>query len=141
MKKHVIYIFLLIPLVLCGQQNILIPTNAEKKIKSKIVMQKGVKKLLNKSLVANKMKSGLEGFCIQIYNGQSREEAQRMKYKFMRLFPEIESVSYKRVNPNWKVTVGRFRTKLEAQKLQNTIKKKYPNCFISKTYVEIGQFD
>ena len=70
------------------------------------------------------MKLGLDGFCIQIYNGQSREEAQRMKYRFMKLFPEITSVTYKRVNPNWKVTVGKFRTKLEAQKLQKTIKQK-----------------
>mgnify|MGYP001211489811 FL=1 len=59
----------------------------------------------------------------------------------MKKFPKITTVSYERVNPNWVVKVGKFRTKLEAQKLQNTISSVYPNTFIINVTVRTGEFD
>ena len=59
----------------------------------------------------------------------------------MKKFPQIKSVSYERVSPNWKVKVGKFRTKLEAEKLKNFIISEYPNCFITEIIVPIGEFD
>ena len=34
----------------------------------------------------------------------------------MKKFPEIKSIQYERISPNWKVKVGKFRTKTEAQR-------------------------
>ena len=39
----------------------------------------------------------------------------------MKKFPKIKSVQYERISPNWKVKVGKFRTKLESEKLKRTI--------------------
>jgi len=104
-------------------------------------MEKGIDLLLQKSFLLNKEKGGIEGFSIKIYTGESRDMARKTKYSFMRKFPEIISVSYERVSPNWVVKVGKFRTKLEAQKLQSIIRSEYPNTFIISTKIRVGQFD
>jgi hypothetical protein len=59
----------------------------------------------------------------------------------MKKFPEITSVTYERINPNWKVRAGKFRTKLEAEKLKSIISEEFPGCYISKIIVTIGEFD
>ena len=89
----------------------------------------------------NKLNNGIKGFCVQIYLGDSRDKAQKTKYRFMKKFPEIKSIQYERISPNWKVKVGKFRTKLEAQKLKRTIHSEYPNCFITEIIVPVGEFD
>ena len=59
----------------------------------------------------------------------------------MKSFPHIKSVQYERVTPNWKVKWGNLEQKLKLEKLKNTIKSKFPNCFISEITVPIGEFD
>lgn len=106
-----------------------------------INMQEGILDLMEKNKQINLLKEGIEGFCVQIYLGNSREKAQKTKYRFMKKFPEIKSVSYERVSPNWKVRVGKFRTKFEAEKLKSIIISEYPNCFITEVIVPVGEFD
>lgn len=101
----------------------------------------GIQDLMEKFLKINMLNNGITGYSVQIYLGDNREEAQSIKYNFMKTFPHIKSVQYERVTPNWKVRAGRFRTKIEAEKLKNTIKSKFPNCFISEITVPIGEFD
>ncbi|MBC7759987.1 MAG: SPOR domain-containing protein, partial [Phormidesmis sp. FL-bin-119] len=49
--------------------------------------------------------------------------------RFKSLYPNITSyVSY--TQPNYRVRVGDFRTKLEAQKFMNELKKQYTSMFI-----------
>ena len=110
---------------------------------SKIVInyENGIKELIEKHTQINKLNNGIKGFCVQIYLGDSREKAQKTKYKFMKKFPKIKSVQYERISPNWKVKVGKLRTKLEAEKLKRTIISEYPNCFISEITVPTGEFD
>ncbi|MEJ7692434.1 SPOR domain-containing protein [Daejeonella sp.] len=69
------------------------------------------------------------GYRVQIFSGLGRDEAYLQQSKFKSLFPGIGSyVSY--TQPNYKVRVGDFRTKLEAQKLVNDLKKQYTSLFI-----------
>ena len=101
----------------------------------------GIKELMEKFQKINMLNNGIIGYSVQIYLGDNRAEAQSIKYNFMKTFPNIKSIQYERVTPNWKVKVGRFRTKIEAEKLKNMIKSKFPNCFISEITVPIGDFD
>ena len=103
--------------------------------KAEIIIENKISILLSKFIKINKTK-GVEAYCIQIYNGHDRKEAIDSKYKFIRLFPDIKPVTYERVNPNWKVRAGKFRTRLEAQKYESKIKKYFHNCFISKTVLK-----
>ena len=103
--------------------------------KAKIIIEEKISILLSKFVNINKTK-GVEVYCIQIYNGNDRKEAIDSKYKFIRLFPNVNPVTYERINPNWKVRAGKFRTRLEAQKHEFEIKKYFQNCFISKTILK-----
>ena len=141
MRLYIISILLFISPFLFAQTNMITSANTIDESSQKIVLENGIAKLLNKYSNINNDKEGIEGFCIQIYVGSNREKAQQTKYKFMRSFPEITSVTYERINPNWKVRVGKLRTKLEALKLQNRIKEEFPNCFISGIIVKVGEFD
>lgn len=69
------------------------------------------------------------GFRVQIYSGLGRDDAYAEQSKFRALFPGVASyVSY--TQPNYRVRVGDFRTKLEAQKFVNDLKKNYSSLFI-----------
>ena len=141
MKKQILFLILLAPNLLFSQNNSDSIPEITPNTQAEINMEEGINKLLQKSIRLNKEKEGIEGFSVKIYTGTSREIAQKTKYKFMKKFPEITTVSYERVNPNWVVKVGKLRTKLEAQKLQNTISSEYPNTFIINVTVRTGEFD
>jgi len=140
MKKLALIVFILSPILFFGQQSSDSLSNINS-VRSTINMQKGIAELMIKNQQINKLNGGIKGYCVQIYLGESREKAQKTKYKFMKLFPEIKNVSYERVSPNWKVRVGKFRTKLESEKLQSLILSEYPNSFIIEIKVPVGEFD
>ena len=69
------------------------------------------------------------GFRVQIFSGLGREDAYAEQTRFKSLYPNITSyVSY--TQPNYRLRVGDFRTKLEAQKFMNTLQKQYSSLFI-----------
>jgi len=67
---------------------------------------------------------------IQIYSG-SRQEAESVENNFDSTFNSWSSkLEYE--TPNYKIWVGSFRTRLEAERALIKIKKKFPNAFIFK---------
>ena len=140
MKKLILISFFIISTISYSQINYDISTEIHHST-IKINYENGIKELIEKYKQINKLNNGIKGFCVQIYLGDSREKAQKTKYNFMKKFSEIKSIQYERISPNWKVKVGKFRTKLEAQRLKRTIHSEYPNCFITEIIVPIGEFD
>src|SRR5438105_137633 len=66
------------------------------------------------------------GYRVQIYFGSDRQAAYNAQAKFMNEYPEMHTyISYN--EPNFKVHVGDFRTRLEAQKLQNELTGMFPS--------------
>ena len=141
MNKLYLLIVFIIPNYIYSQQSGNQEFNSFKITNHEIHMQKGIEQLLRKSQKIDSAKGGIEGFCVQIYSGDSREESQRIKSQFIRRFPEIKSISYERVSPNWKVRVGKLRTRLEVKKLQSVIKEIYPSAYITEKIVPFGRFD
>jgi hypothetical protein len=69
------------------------------------------------------------GYRVQIFFGSNRQDAYNAQARFSNEYPEIRTyVLY--TEPNFKVQVGDFRTKLEAQKLQNDLRDKFTSLFI-----------
>jgi SPOR domain len=69
------------------------------------------------------------GFRVQIFFGSNRQDAYSAQARFSGQYPDIRTyVLY--TEPNFKVQVGDFRTKLEAQKLQNDLRDKFTSLFI-----------
>ncbi|MCX2681042.1 SPOR domain-containing protein [Galbibacter sp. EGI 63066] len=82
-------------------------------------------------LVAYKAKinsSNTKRYRIQIYNG-TLEGAQKAKQSFSNQFDDMSSdISFE--TPNYKVRVGNFRTRLEADRHLLQVKEKYPSAFL-----------
>ena len=141
MNKLYLFILFIVPHYIYSQQSSNQESDSVKIINHEIHMQEGIEQLLRKNQQIYYEKGGIEGFCVQIYSGDSREESQKIKYQFMKRFPEITTVYYERINPNWKVRVGKCRTKLEAKKLHSIIRKMYPGSYITEINIPIGEFD
>ena len=141
MNKLYLLLLFVMPHYIYSQQSLNQESDSIKTPMQEINMQEGIEQLLQKNKQIYYEKGGIEGFCVQIYSGDSREECQKIKYQFMKIFPEITTIFYERVSPNWKVRVGKCRTRLEAKKLQSIIRKVYSGSYITEINIPIGEFD
>lgn len=86
---------------------------------------------MDKHITANKSKK-INGWRIRIYfdnNQNARSQSETIAKNFANEYPGV-GVYRSHVSPYFKVTVGDFRTKYEAQRFSNTIKSKYPSVFL-----------
>jgi hypothetical protein len=82
------------------------------------------KRKINAGLVSN------ETYKIQIFYGNSDESKKRLQ-EFKKEFKDLDgTIVY--TNPNYKVWVGNFETRIEVEKAMVEIKKKYPTALIIK---------
>lgn len=80
------------------------------------------------------------GYRIQIYFGSDRVKAQEIRTEFMRTFPEQGAyLIYQQ--PNFKVRVGDFRTRIEAQGFLKSLYDRYVPSFIVSDEVKLPTFD
>lgn len=77
----------------------------------------------------NQFRKFVDGFTIQIYSGQNREEAISARSKMVIEINDLEaSVQY--TQPKFRVTAGRYLSKLEAQKDMLRLKRLFPNAIL-----------
>ena len=88
--------------------------------------------LLEKHLAIAKYEQTIDGFRVQIFfdsGNNSQTNANNSRTEFLRRYPDVPAyVSFD--SPYYKVRVGDFRTRLEAQQFLNTISPIYTNAFI-----------
>ena len=84
-----------------------------------------IEQLLKEKRKINQSISTNESYKIQIFYGNSDDSKKKLQ-EFKREFKEIDgTIVY--TNPNFKVWVGNFETRLEVEKAMLEIKKKYLN--------------
>lgn len=74
---------------------------------------------------------GIEGYRVQIFfdsGNLSKRNATRARQDFIKRFPDVEAYIAFR-EPYYRVRVGDFRTKLEADGFRKRISKLYPHGF------------
>lgn len=101
---------------------------------SVMVWQSGKVRRALREKVGNSGFKAVPGYRVRIYfsNAQNaREKSAAEAAKFHEKFGTY-SVYHNFVNPNFKVTVGDFRTKSEALELLDLVKKDFPSAFIVK---------
>lgn len=77
----------------------------------------------------------LDGYRVQIYFGD-RNTAQEKRGAFVRSNPEMGAyLSY--LAPNFRLRVGDFRSRLEAEKFKKAIAQSFPGCYIVKDKIEL----
>ena len=82
------------------------------------------KRKINTSLILN------DSYKIQIFNGSS-ENAKKILNEFKQEFATIEGTIIFNT-PNYKVWVGNFRTRIEAERNLTAIKERYKNVLLIK---------
>ncbi len=70
-----------------------------------------------------------KGFRVQIYSGSNRSEAQSVQGRFRSLHPEMEAyMTYH--EPNYRVKVGDFTSRSEANNYMRILRGQYSNVFV-----------
>ena len=92
------------------------------------INQKGVDKLVSKYKQILKKNGGVDGWRIQLIFKDQKEEILPYQIKFTNLYPEIP-VQIAFDSPNYKLTVGNFRTRNEALKIKHQISKNFPGAY------------
>jgi hypothetical protein len=99
--------------------------------------------LHNKFKSINEARPVMDGFRIQIFfasGTNSRKMANDTKANFIALYPDMPAY-VKHEQPNFKVRVGDFRSKLDAQGYFRQIKKDFPGAFIVKDEIALPKID
>ena len=80
------------------------------------------------------------GYRIQIFSGSNRKAAYSAQSKFQTKFPETHTyLSYR--DPNFKVKVGDFRSRLEAEKMIEEMKPAFGGLFIISEKINLPKLD
>ncbi|MCK4747753.1 MAG: SPOR domain-containing protein [Bacteroidales bacterium] len=92
-----------------------------------------------KFLTQNRKVQGIPGYRIRIYSESgigSKEKQQRVRARFLSLYPDIDAY-YRYDEPFFKVYVGDCRTRSEALKLYDRVKKNFPNPILVEDHINI----
>jgi hypothetical protein len=77
----------------------------------------------------NLMRRSVDGYTIQIYSGQNREEAMNTKKKMTTDLPDLTSnLQYQQ--PKFRVTVGRYYSKLEAYQDLTRLRRSFTSAIL-----------
>ena len=80
-------------------------------------------------LKENKKTPVIKGYRIQLASGQDRNNVNAAKTKFYSKFPTMRPyITYQQ--PNFKLRVGAYRTKIEAQRMLLEIHQEFDDAFI-----------
>lgn len=99
-----------------------------------IIQDSRINTLLEKHKVINEKYPFIEGYRIQIYfesGNYSKKKAGDVKARFQNLFPEADAYIIFQ-EPYYKIRVGDFRTRLDAQAFLQKIISDFPNAFVVK---------
>jgi hypothetical protein len=94
--------------------------------------------LINSKGGANNASS--DGFRVQIYSGSDRKGAFNAQAKFQDKHPEVRTYLIYR-EPNFKVHIGDYRSRLEAEKVVEELKPAFTGLFIVEEKINLPKLD
>ena len=85
----------------------------------------------------NIQRNFIDGFTIQVYSGSKKDDAFNAKKELQSTLPELPTeVQY--AQPNFRVKVGKYYTRIDAQKDLLDVKKLFPGAIIIPDKVSIN---
>ncbi|MEO7988337.1 MAG: SPOR domain-containing protein [Chryseolinea sp.] len=108
-------------------------TSSERKqtayVEPKYAVNKQIDVVLDSMDRYNLSRNYIEGFTIQIYVGSKKEDALSAKKQLTTLLPDMDSeVQY--LQPNFRVKVGKYFNRLEAQQDYSEVKRYFSSAII-----------
>lgn len=123
--------------------SVLRPTNSESMAKSDTAIDEQTEKFVvltghikdeldsiaKISYEINKRGKMVEGFVIQVYSGNDRDQANDIRNQMYQNFSELKpKVSY--YQPSFRVQAGQFVDRLEANRVYKEVKKEFPRALL-----------
>ena len=97
----------------------------------------------NKLIAKNMKSSGIHGYRIRIYSESgigAKKEQQQVRARFLSLYPGLDA--YNRYDePFFKIYVGDCRTRSEALKLQDMVRKNFPGPIVVDDFINLKSVD
>jgi hypothetical protein len=122
----------------CPAQNTVTKSNADSTVQ--VTQDARLDDLIKRQKNANQLKQTMPGYRIQIYFGGVRQKASEIKIDFAEKHSDIPAyITYQQ--PNFKVRVGDFRTRLEAQKLLKSMEGEFTTMFIVQDEVKLPSLE
>ena len=84
---------------------------------------------LDEVIQRNQENNTYQGYTVQVYTGSSREKASNAKDKVYSILPE-ENPTITFDTPNYKVKIGEYTDRLEAQPVYSALKDAFPTVLI-----------
>lgn len=99
-----------------------------------VVTEEGIDELRSRYMEKKKTSNEFPGYRVQIYNGR---KAQLLKKKtdFLGTFPNVQTYTLYDA-PEYKLQVGDFRTRLEAEKFLREVVSSYGSGFVVRTMIK-----
>lgn len=95
-----------------------------------------VNELMEKHIALGKARNAMPGYRVQIFFGDNREEANAIKSDFLRIHPNMGAYMVYQ-QPNFKIRVGDFKTRMSAMELLSEVQTRFPMAFIVKDFVKL----
>lgn len=82
----------------------------------------------------------IDGFRVMIYFNQDKSKAEQQKAQFMQMYDDHQAyIDY--MAPNYRVRVGNFRTRLEAEKLKQEVLGLFTTAIVVEDKIQLPQLD
>jgi hypothetical protein len=94
-----------------------------------------IKTIVTKRINYNKSNPKIDGYRIQLFNG-SESGAVNTRNRFSALFPNT-ATSIDWDSPEWKVRVGKYKTRLAVDKAVDEIKKAFGNAIVVEMRIRL----
>jgi hypothetical protein len=104
--------------------------------KLEIQSNEKIKNIINKKEAYNRNLKNIKGYKIQLFNG-SEQGAYKTRDDFSTMFPDIE-IKIQFFSPEWKVRVGNYKNRLDADRALFEIKQAFPNAIILPAMIDIN---
>jgi hypothetical protein len=103
-----------------------------------IKYESGIDSLIIKNNTIQQKKDGVLGWRIQLKFKSTKEEINKTRAEFIKLYPETPTyLTYE--SPYYRICVGNFRTKNEALKLNNFIRRNFMEAYPVKKIIKISE--
>jgi hypothetical protein len=103
-----------------------------------IKFESGIDSLILKNNTIQQKKDGVLGWRIQLKFKSTKEEIKKTRAEFIKLYPETPTyLTYE--SPYYRICVGNFRTKNEALKLNNFIRRNFVEAYPVKKIIKISE--
>lgn len=114
-------------------------TVIEKNDSYEVTADSRLKEMEKKIIAINENKQNIEGFRLQLFSSSgpnSFNQANKVQTEFLTIYNEVPAyVVHKK--PAFKVRVGDFRTRLEAERFFIELKENFPDAFVVKDEINL----